>query len=134
QSSAIYVTVDKATLTAKADPRQSFLVFDLEVAGKKVSRNLIFQDVMHNLELPVAPKIDVTLSKNADDYTMTLQSSKLARNVLLLFGDLEAQTSDNYFDLLPGEVVTVRVKSPATLEQLRGAMKTESLTEAFNSN
>jgi len=90
--------------------------------------------VTHNLELPVAPKIDITLSKNADDSTVTLQSSKLARNVLLLFGDLEAQTSDNHFDLLPGEVVTVRVKSPATLEQLRAAMKTESLTEAFNSN
>jgi beta-mannosidase len=134
QSSTISFTADKATLAAKGDLRRSFLVFDLEVAGKKVSRNLVFFDVTHNLELPVAPKIDVTLSKNAEDYTVTLQSSKLARNVLLSFGDLEAQTSDNYLDLLPGEMITVRVKSPATLEQLRAAIKTMSLTEAFNAN
>ena len=134
QSSAISFTVDKAALAAKGDLHRSFLVFDLDVAGKKVSRNLVFFDVTHNLELPAAPKIETTLSKSAEDYTVTLQSSKLARNVFLSFGDLETQTSDNYLDLLPGEVVTVRVKSPATLEQLRAAMKTTSLTEAFNAN
>ena len=134
QSSAISFTVDKAALAAKGDLHRSFLVFDLDVAGKKVSRNLVFFDVTHNLELPAAPKIETTLRKNAEDYTVTLQSSKLARNVLLSFGDLDAQTSDNYLDLLPGEVVTVRVKSPATPEQLRAAMKTTSLTEAFNAN
>jgi beta-mannosidase len=134
QSSAISFAIDKPTLAAKGDLRRSFMVVDLDVAGKKLSRNLMFFDVTHNLELPVAPKIETTLSKNTEDYTVTLQSSKLARSVLLSFGDLEAQTSDNYFDLLPGEAVTIRVKSPATLEQLRTAMKTMSLTEAFNSN
>jgi beta-mannosidase len=135
QSSAIYLTADMAALAAKADPRRSFLVFDLEVAGKKVSRNLVFFDVTHDLELPVMPKIDATLSKTGEDYTVTLQSSKLARSVYLSFGDdLEVQTSDNYFDLLPAEPVTIRLKSSATLEQLKAALKTMSLTEAFNSN
>jgi beta-mannosidase len=134
QSSGISFTMDKAALAAKGDLHRSFLVFDLDVAGKKVSRNLVFFDVTHNLELPAAPKIETTLSKSAEDYTVTLQSSKLARNVFLSFGDLETQTSDNYLDLLPDEVVTVRVKSPATPEQLRAAMKTTSLTEAFNAN
>ena len=64
QSSAIYLTFDKADLAAKADPHRSFLVFDLEVAGKRVSRNLIFFDVMHNLELPVMPKIETTLNQD----------------------------------------------------------------------
>jgi beta-mannosidase len=133
QSSAIYFSVDKATLAAKADPRRSFLAFDLEVAGKKVSRNLIFFEVTHDLELPVAPKIETTLSKTGDDYTITLQSSKLARNVYLSFGDLNVGSSDNYFDLLPAEPVTIRLKSAATLEQLKAALTTISLTEAFNS-
>ena len=134
QSSATYFSVDKATLAAKSDPRQSFLVFDLDVAGKKVSRNLMFLDVTHNLELPIAPKIEATINKTGDDYTVTVQSSKLARNVNLSFGDLDVQTSDNYFDLLPSEAVTIHVKSASTVEQLRAAMKTMSLTEAFNSN
>ncbi|HWY22779.1 MAG TPA: glycoside hydrolase family 2 protein [Candidatus Acidoferrum sp.] len=134
QSSAISFTVDKAALAAKGDLRRSFLVFDLEVAGRKVSRNLTFFDVSHNLELPVSPNIETTLNKTGEDYTITLQSSKLARNVYLSFGDLDVQISDNYFDLLPAEPVTIRLKSSATLEKLRGALKTMSLTEAFNSN
>ena len=134
QSSAVYFSIDKAAMAAKGDPRQSFLVFDLEVGGSKVSRNLIFFDVTHNLELPVAPKIEASVAKDGGDYAVTLQSAKLARNVYVSFGDLEARTSDNYFDLLPGEAVTIRVKSAATLEQLKAEIKIMSLTEAFNSN
>jgi beta-mannosidase len=133
QSSVIYFSVDEAAFAAKADLRRCFLVFDLEVAGKKVSRNLVFFDVTHNLELPVAPAIETTVSKMGEDYAVTLHSSKLARNVYVSFGDLDVRMSDNYFDLLPAEAITIHVKSPATLEQLRGAMKIMSLTEAFSS-
>ncbi|MGA8617939.1 MAG: glycoside hydrolase family 2 protein [Candidatus Sulfotelmatobacter sp.] len=133
QSSAIYFSVDKAALSDKADLHKSFLVFDLEVAGRQLSRNLVFFDVTHNLELPVSPKIETTLTKTGDDYTITLQSSQLARSVYLSFGDLDVQSSDNYFELLPGESVTKRLKSPATLEQIKAALKVVSLTDAFNS-
>jgi beta-mannosidase len=134
QSSAIYLTAEKAALAAKADPRRSFLVFDLEMAGKRVSRNLVFLDVTHNLELPAAPRIETTISKTSEDYTVTLQSSKLARNVYLSFGDLDVQTSDNYFDLLPAEPATIHLKSHATMEQLKAGLQTTSLTEAYNAN
>jgi len=134
QSSSIYLTFDTAELAAKADPHRSFLVFDLEMGGKRVSRNLVFFDVMHNLELPAMPKIDATLNKAGDGYTITLQSAKLARNVSLSFGDLDVQSSDNYFDLLPGESVTIALKSAATIDQLRNALKIMSLTEAFAAN
>jgi len=132
QSTAIYFTVDKASLPAKANLHKSFLVFDLEVGGQRVSRNLIFFNVTHDLDLPVAPKIETTLNKTADDYTVTVQSSQLARGVYLSFGDLDVQSSDNYFDLLPAETVTLHLKSSATPEQLKAAMKVTSLTEAFN--
>jgi beta-mannosidase len=132
QSNNTYFTVDKATWTAKADPHRSFLVFDFGIAGKKVSRNLIFFDVTHALDLPVAPKIETTVDKAADGYTLTLRSSQLARNVYVSFGDLNVETEDNYFDLLPSEPMTIRLKSSATLEQIKASLKTMSLTEAFN--
>jgi beta-mannosidase len=134
QSSAIYLSFDKPDLSAKADPHRSFLVVDLEVAGKKVSRNLLWFDVTHNLELPVMPKIEATLSQSGGDYTIRLQSPKLARSVYVSFGDLDVESSDNYFDLLPGEPATVTLRSPATIDQLRGALKVMSLTEAFAKN
>jgi beta-mannosidase len=123
QSSAIYLSLEKTELSAKADPRQSLLVVDLEMAGKRVSRNLVFFDVTHNLELPATPKIESSFSKTGEGYSLKLQSEKLARNVALSFGELDVQISDNYFDLLPGEPVRVDLKSSATLDQLRNALK-----------
>ena len=134
QSSVIYLSLEKAELSAKADPRQSLLVFDLEMAGQRVSRNLVFFDVMHNLELPVRPQIESSLNKTSEGYSLKLQTSKLARNVALSFGDLDVHVSDNYFDLLPGEPVTVDLKSSATLDQLRNTLKIISLTDAFSTN
>jgi beta-mannosidase len=131
QSSAIYLNFNTAELTGKADPHRSFLVLDLEVGGKRVSRNLQFFDVTHNLELPVAPNIEATLSKAGEGYTITLKSPQLARSVYLSFGDLDVYTADNYFDLIPGELVTVALKSAASLDQLKSALKITSLTEAF---
>ncbi len=134
QSSATYLTLNTADLAAKADPRHIFLVFDLEVAGKRASRNLIFFDVMHNLDLPVMPKLDATLNKTGAGYTITLQTPKLARGVYISFGDLDVESSDNYFDLLPGESVTITLKSSATFDQLKSALKIMSLTEAYAAN
>jgi beta-mannosidase len=130
-SSASYLKLAKGDLAAKADLRRSFLVADLEVGGQPVSRNLLFFDVTHNLELPVAPKIDSSLSKVDGGYSVTLRTPALARNVYVSFGDLDVQTSDNYFDLLPGEPVTIALKTSSTLDQLKNALKITSLAEAF---
>jgi beta-mannosidase len=131
QSSAIYLTLDKAAISAKGDLRRSFLVLDLEAGGKRISRNLQFFGVTHDLALPVAPKIEPTLGKSGEGYTLSLQSSQLARSVYVSFGDLHVETSDNYFDLLPDEPVELKVKSSASLEEIKGALKIMSLTDAF---
>ncbi len=80
------------------------------------------------------PKIEATLGQSGGDYKITLQSPNLARGVYISFGDLDAEISDNYFDLLPGEPATVTLKSSATIDQLKGALKVVSLTEAFAAN
>src|SRR6202040_3819117 len=116
QSSAVYFTLEKKELLANADPRKTLLVFDLEFAGQNVSRNLVFFDTMHNVDLPLA-HVDASLDGNAEGYSVTLRSLTLARNVDISFGDLEVRTSDNYFDLLPREAVTIKLKSSASLDQ-----------------
>jgi len=132
QSSAIQLSLDKQALLAKGDPRRSYLTFNLEIDGKSASRNILFFDVTRNLELPVAPRIENTLSKGGDGYVLTLSSSALARAVAVSFGDLDVQLSDNFFDLLPGQPVSVRLNTSASLDDLRSQLRTMSLTEAFN--
>ena len=136
QSSAVYFTLDEKELLANADPKKSFLVFDLAVGGQNVSRNLIFFDIMHNLDLPTPAHIESTLGNSNGGYAVTLRSSALARSVYLSFGDLDVQTADNYFDLLPGETVTVKLKTPSTvsLDQLKSSMQVISLTDAFTAS
>ena len=132
QSSAVYFTLDEKELLANADPKKSFLVFELAVGGQNVSRNLIFFDTMHNLELPESVHVDASLESANGGYIVTLRSPALARSVYLSFGDLDVQPSDNYFDLLPGEAVTIRVRAASTEEQMKAALKVVSLTEAFD--
>jgi beta-mannosidase len=133
QSSAVYFTLDEKDLLANADPQKSFLVFDLAVGAVVVSRNLIFFDTMHNLDLPTAVHIDTSLDNSNGAYAVTLRSPVLARSIYISFGDLDVQTSDNYFDLLPGETVTVKLKAPSSvsLDQLKSSVQVISLTDAF---
>jgi beta-mannosidase len=63
---------------------------------------------------------------------LTLRSSNLARNVWIGFDDLDAQLSDNSFDLLPGIPVTVEVNGPATRAELEHSLKVTSLRDAFD--
>ena len=133
QSSAVYFTLDEKELLANADPKNSFLVFDLAVGGVQLSRNLIFFDTMHNLDLPASVHIDTSLENSDGAYAVTLRSPVLARSVYISFGDLDVQTLDNYFDLLPGEPVTVKLKTPSSvsLDQMKSSLQVISLTDAF---
>jgi beta-mannosidase len=133
QSSAVYFTLDEKELMANSDPKKAFLVIDLAAGGQNVSRNLIFFDTMHNLDLPESVHVDASLESSNGAYAVTLRAPVLARSVYLSFGDLDAQPSDNYFDLLPGEPLKVTLKASAQLssEQLRSAMQVVSLTDAF---
>jgi beta-mannosidase len=130
-SSASYLKFGQDQLAAKADLRRSFVVTDLEVSGQRVSRNLVFFNAMHNLELPSSPKIESTLNKLDGNYTLLLRAQVLARNVQVSFGDLDVQMSDNYVDLLPGETIELTARSASTLDELKAAMKITSLMDAF---
>jgi len=131
QSSGVVMSLNEKELLAAADPEHSFLVVDLNVDGQLASRNEIFFDRMRNLQLPQKPAIENTIAGSAPNYTITLRSPVLARDVYLAFGDLDATLSDNFFDLLPGETLVVRVTSTATSDELRRALNITSLTDAF---
>jgi len=131
QSSAIYLTLNKPDLAAKADLNKSFLVVDLQTGGSKISQNSVFFNVTHDLALPVSPKIDVSWSQTAGGMTVTLKSAQLARDVYLSFGDNDVRFSDNYFDLLPNEPVTITLKTAASGDQLKQALQVTSLSDAF---
>ena len=129
QSSASYLTLGGKDLGF--DPDRTFLAVDLSVGGSVVSRNELFFDKMRNLALPEKPAIHSSVAVRAGGYSVTLRSAMLARDVYLSFGDMDVTLADNYFDLIPGEPITVDLKTSATLEQLQQSLKIVSLTDAF---
>jgi beta-mannosidase len=109
-------TLDQKRLLNGADPLASFAVFDLLVGGKVVSRNLVYFDAVRNLRLPAA-KIECTVKAGK----ATLVSPTLARSVYV-----SAAASDNYFDLIPGEPVTIEL--PASADAVRVISLTDALS------
>jgi len=106
-------------------------VADLTVGDQKVSTNLVYFVPSKQIQLPHA-FVSAEISAAKDGYDVTLSSPGLARSVYLSFGEFDAQYSDNYLDLLPGEKQTIHVTSKVPLEDLKSQMKIISLANAFH--
>jgi beta-mannosidase len=115
-----------AQLLDGADPRTTFAVFELLDHGRVIASNLVFFGPPRRLELPV-PHIRAQLQPGTHGYTLRLATDKLAREVWVSFGDLDARLSDNALDLLPGQHVVLQVHSNASLAALQGALRVQNL-------
>jgi beta-mannosidase len=76
-------------------------------------------------------KIETKLAQKGKGFMITLTSKVLARDVYLTFGDLDVKVSDNFFDLLPGEMRQIMIESNANAGQISKALKLVSLVDAF---
>jgi beta-mannosidase len=112
------------------DSANLFAVTDLIVDGKTVSTNMLYFVPAKEVHLP-APQITADLREEGGPYRLRLSSKTLARSVYVSFSNTDAQLSDNYLDLIPGQAVDLTVSSKASAEQLRLGLKVTSLAEAF---
>ena len=87
--------------------------------GNKISQKDYFFNWPNKLELPQT-EIETNVSYADGEYTVTLLSTKLAKDVFIEIPIMGAQFSDNFIDLLPNESVTIKITSP----ELKAANKT----------
>ena len=127
-----YLEIPMETLVPSRaiDPATVFVAADLTVEGKIVSHNLIYLVPTRQIQLPHA-RIAAMLSRTGNSYRLSLASSLLAQDVYVSFGDLDAEVSDNYFDLLPGEPAAITITSHAEQDALQQQMRVVSLVDAF---
>jgi beta-mannosidase len=116
-----------------ADTSRVFVVAELSAGGAQISRNLVYLAPTKGVLLKPA-HLNVEASGAKDSYKIRISSPVLARDVYLSFGSMDAQVSDNYFDLLPGETAEITATSAASLDQLKAQLKVISLTDAFDGN
>jgi beta-mannosidase len=75
--------------------------------------------------------VEFTVSKAGEAYEISLSSDVLAKNVFLTLGDEDAFFSDNYFDVLPGELVKIRLDTRISLEKLKEVIQVRTLDSTF---
>ena len=108
-SAATVATLPDATLFGSAAPAQSYAVAELFIGDRRVSRVLVDRLLPKDMALP-----DPGITTNWSGDSVTLTARNLARDVMLDVGAFTGgQPSDNGFDLLPGESVTVRLPAAA---------------------
>lgn len=127
-STAVTELTDVALLQG-ADPHRSFAVFELMMQGRAVSRHLLYFDRASTLQLP-NPELQTELRDSGHGVVLNLRAKHLARAVWIDFGDLDAEVSDNAFDLLPGESIALHVTGTADLASLQAALQVRSLVDA----
>ncbi|SFF72867.1 beta-mannosidase [Novosphingobium sp. CF614] len=118
---------DDAALFGDDDRRTSFAVAELIEGGKVVSRALLSALPEKAMALPDPGLKTTWTTAPGGKPRLTVTATRLARGLWIGFGALDAQASDNYLDLLPGESASVDITSAASPAALRKALELRHL-------
>ncbi len=131
-SSADYFDVNKYEYRYKYRKQLSNLVFTTELVenGKVLSKNSFFFRPFKELKIP-QPTVEYLIAKVDLGFEITFTTDKLAKNVYLQIGDEKGFFSDNYFDLLPGDKVSINLKTKISEAKLKEVLSVRTLDGAF---
>ena len=131
-TSTNFFEVNKTTFLAEngnlAD--QTVLVCELVENENVISKNSIFFKPYKELKIE-KPQVSYEIAGAAGGFDITVKTDKLARNVYLQIGDEEGFFSENYFDLLPAESVTIHLQTELSEEKLKEVLTLRTLDSAF---
>jgi beta-mannosidase len=116
-----------AELLHGARPANTVASFDVIENGNVIAHHLLYFGVAKALALPRQPGL--TARWRDEGKTLRISAKQLARGVWIDFGKLDADLSNNAFDLLPGEQVDITVNSKADPASLKTALKLTSLVD-----
>ena len=118
-----------ADLLKGSDPTRTVAVVELFDGATLLSQQVVYFVPAKALALSPA-RIDAELRADGDGYVLTLRSSMLVRALWVAFDSVDATLDDNALELVPGETVTIRLRSEADLDTLRDALRFTSLADA----
>ena len=121
-SSTEAATLPDAALFGAAPANASYAVAELIVGDTVASRAIVERALPKDMAYP-----DPGLTVRWSGTEATITAARFARALMLDFGTVAAQPSDDGFDLLPGESITVRVASDASPAALRKALTLRTL-------
>ncbi|KQT34632.1 beta-mannosidase [Sphingomonas sp. Leaf412] len=124
-SAADVATIPDAALFADAPAAASYAVAEMVVGDRPVGRAIVERLRPRAMAYPAAG-----LTARWRGRELTITAARLARVVGIGFGPIDARPSDEGFDLLPGESVTVTIDSRADPAALAKALTLSTLGPA----
>ncbi len=106
-SSQSFFTANVKKFTRGMDKGRILLRASLWQNDRNISQNVAYFTAVKDIKLST-PKITQHIVPHENGYLIQLSTDRLAKNVYLSHPSLEGFFSDNYFDLLPGESITLK--------------------------
>jgi beta-mannosidase len=116
-------------LVRNMDTTQIVFSVKLLKGDNLIASNVCYFAEPKNLKLPKS-EITKVIKETGEGYSITFTSDKLIKD-LYLDSDLKGSFSDNCFDLLPGEKVTVTFKTKEKTDNFGDKLKILSLTDSY---
>lgn len=129
-SSATYFQTPKADFLTGKNPKEIVLRAELLENANVVSNNVFYFLPFKDLKV-ATPKVEYSVSATQGGFEIVLSTDKLAKNVFLSIGIEDGFFSDNYFDLLPGGKISVRLDTKISEEKLKEILSIRTLESAF---
>jgi beta-mannosidase len=131
-ASRAYATFRRAEVLGGADPARAVLVAEISEGGRPIARNLLYFGKTKELDLPKQP-VELDVEPRADGtFAVKVTARQLARAVCLT-APVDGFFDDNYFDVLPGEAVTVsfRPSASTTAATLRAGLRATTIADSY---
>ena len=123
-------TTARNKLLEDSDLNHALLFCSLTEKNKPVSQNILYFKPPKQLDLPQV-NVMMTVEETPDGYALTLVSDHLAKNVYLTCDMIEGFFSDNCFDLLPDQEVTIMFRPAERAPHTDGVFRIKTLRETY---
>jgi beta-mannosidase len=109
-----------------------YLYCELRKGGETLSSNVFHFSELKRVNLP-QPEIRSEVNEQGGGISVTLECSRLAKNVYLSAPGVSGRFADNFFDLIPGRRYQVNflAEAPVDATQFRLALKVSSLRDTY---
>ena len=109
------------------------IVFDVKITDdeKLLDENYFYFVSEKELRLE-RPNIKITSEREGDRITLSLETDILTKNIFLHYPEVNGHFSDNYFDLMPGEIKQVTFRPNVKSNKSVNLPLVNSLVDFFN--
>jgi beta-mannosidase len=116
------IVFSKKEILGKANPASVILVSELKNVDETVDTDFHYFTRPKDLKLK-DPQLTFKLDVHRDTIEITLKAINLAKNVFLYGDGINGQFSDNYFDILPGQEVSVTIPKRDITSDINKSLK-----------